>query len=161
MGIQNEAGDTATPGMPLLRLYNPRLLRLEANVRESLATQLVKGAELTVRIDALDADLIGAVDEIVPSADPGSRSFLVKITLPENESLFPGMFGRLRIPSAEAERFYVPEAAVRRMGQLEFVLTQGTQGAVRRYVRTGIRTSDSRIEILSGLEPGEQVLVPE
>jgi len=155
-----DPGDTATPGTPLMRLYNPRLLRLEANVRESLATKLVKGAELRVHIDALAADLSGTVDEIVPSADPGSRSFLVKISLPENEFLFPGMFGRLRIPSAEAERYYVPEAAVRRMGQLEFVLTPGTQGAVRRYVRTGIRASDDRIEILSGLEPGEQVLVP-
>jgi len=32
-----DPGDTATPGKPLLRLYNPRLLRLEANVRETLA----------------------------------------------------------------------------------------------------------------------------
>jgi membrane fusion protein, multidrug efflux system len=155
-----DPGDTATPGTPLLRLYNPRLLRLEANVRESLATRLTKDTELAVHIDALDADLAGTVDEIVPSADPGSRSFLVKITLPENESIYPGMFGRLRIPSGEAERYYVPEVAVRRMGQLEFVLTPGAQGAVRRYVRTGIRGSDGRIEVLSGLEPGDQVLVP-
>lgn len=156
-----DPGDTATPGTPLLRLYNPDLLRLEANVRESLATRLVEGAELAVHIDALGADLAGIVEEIVPSADPGSRSFRVKITLPENESIYPGMFGRLRIPSGEAERYYVPAAAVRRMGQLEFVMTPGAQGMARRYVRTGIRGPDGRIEILSGLEAGEQVLVPE
>jgi len=96
-----DPGDTATPGAPLLRLYNPRLLRLEANVRETLATRLVIGTELAVHIDSLGRDLVGTVEEIVPSADPGSRSFLVKVTLPENESMYPGMFGRLRIPSTE------------------------------------------------------------
>ncbi len=156
-----DPGDTATPGAPLLRLYNPRLLRLEANVRESLAMRLVKDTELAVRIDALGADLTGTVEEIVPSADPGSRSFLVKVTLPENESLYPGMFGRLRIPSAEKERYYVPAAAVRRMGQLEFVMAETDRGAVRRYVRTGSRGSEGRIEVLSGLEPGEHILVPQ
>ncbi len=156
-----DPGDTATPGTPLLRLYNPRLLRLEANVRETLATKLVTGMELLVRIDALGQDLLGTVEEIVPSADPGSRSFLVKVTLPENESMYPGMFGRLRIPSTEAERYYVPAAAVSRMGQLEFVIANSERGPVRRYVRSGYRGRDNRVEILSGLEPGDQVLVPD
>lgn len=156
-----DPGDTATPGTPLLKLYNPQLLRLEANVRETLATRLRTGTALRVHIDALDMDLEGTVEEIVPSADPGSRSFLVKVTLPENESLYPGMFGRLRIPSTEADRYYVPVAAVRRMGQLEFVMAESERGAVRRYVRTGNRGADGRIEVLSGLEPGERVIVPE
>ncbi|MDP6182390.1 MAG: efflux RND transporter periplasmic adaptor subunit [Gammaproteobacteria bacterium] len=154
-----DPGDTATPGKPLLRLYNPRLLRLEANVRESLVTRLVKGSELAVRIDALNADLGGVVEEIVPSADPGSRSFLVKVTLPENELLYPGMFGRLRIPSAETERYYVPAVAVRRMGQLEFVMAETSRGPVRRYVRTGGRGTEGGVEVLSGLEPGDRVVV--
>lgn len=156
-----DPGDTATPGTPLLRLYNPGLMRLEANVRETLATRLTLGTELDVHIDALAKDVTGTVEEIVPSADPGSRSFLVKVTLPENGAMYPGMFGRLRIPSSEADRYYVPATAVRRMGQLEFVMAQSARGAVRRYVRTGSRGTDGRIEIVSGLEPGEQVVVPE
>ncbi len=156
-----DPGDTATPGTPLLRLYNPRLLRLESNVRETLVTKLTKGTELAVHVDALETDVTGIVEEIVPSADPGSRSFLVKVTLPENGSMYPGMFGRLRIPSSETERYYVPMAAVRRMGQLQFVMTPSEHGPVRRYVRTGSPGTGNRIEILSGLEPGDRVVVPE
>lgn len=156
-----DPGDTATPGMPLLKLYNPSLLRLEAYVRETLATRMDVGATLLVHIDALDADLTGTVEEIVPSADPGSRSFLIKVTLPPNESLYPGMFGRLLIPSSNAERYYVPAAAIRRMGQLEFVGVGDERGVVRRYVRTGTHRPDGFVEVLSGLDPGDTVEIRE
>ncbi len=156
-----DPGDTAVPGAPLLKLYNPSLLRLEAYVRETLATRIAIDARLRVHIDALDTYLDGVVEEIVPSADPGSRAFLVKVTLPQNDSLYPGMFGRLLIPSTEAERYYVPAGAVQRMGQLEFVLADSERGLVRRYVRTGAQRADGRIEVLSGLEPGDRVALPE
>jgi RND family efflux transporter MFP subunit len=155
-----DPGDTATPGQPLLRLYDPDQLRLEANVRESLATRLERGQRLTARIDALEAEFPVTIEEIVPSADPGSRSFVVKARLPADTSLFPGMFGRLLIPHGTVERYYVPERAVARVGQLEFVNVVGDSGVVRRYVRTGTRASGDRVEVLSGLKPGERVVVP-
>lgn len=154
-----DSGDTATPGTPLMRIYDPGNLRLEANVRESLASALNRGRELAVHIDALDRQLPGVADEIVPSADPGSRSFLVKVSLPVQPNLYPGMFGRLLIPSGTTKRLYIPAHAIARVGQLEFVTVPTDKGVVRRYIRTGIRT-DRRIEVLSGLAPGERVVLP-
>lgn len=155
-----DPGDTATPGAPLLRLYDPTNLRLEANVRESLASGLKRGDPLTVRIDALNEEFPVTVDEIVPSADPGSRSFVVKALLPALPNLYPGMFGRLLIPTGTTQRLYIPAGAVFRLGQLEFVRVTVDDNAIRRYVRTGVRREDGRVEVLSGLEQGERVVLP-
>ena len=66
-----EPGDTASPGKPLLVVYDATSMRLEAPVIESLAVKLSVGQQLKVRIDALDREFDGTVDEIVP-LKPGS-----------------------------------------------------------------------------------------
>jgi RND family efflux transporter MFP subunit len=154
-----EPGDTARPGVALLRLYDPQTLRLDSHVRESLATRLERGDHLLARIDAPDVEVEVTVDEIVPSAEPGSRTVLVRASLPRRDDLFPGMFGRLIIPTGSERRLYIPAAALERVGQLEFVTVVMEQGALRRYVRTGKRSQDHGIEVLSGLEAGERVVV--
>lgn len=154
-----DPGDTATPGEPLLRLYDPGQLRLEANVRESLATRLERGQSLVVRVDALDAEYPVSIEEIVPSADPGSRTFIVKASLPDDAKLYPGMFGRLLIVYGNEERYYVPQRAVVRVGQLEFVNVVGEAGVERRFVRTGAQAEDEMVEVVSGLRPGERIVV--
>ena len=69
------------------------------------------------------------------------------------------MFGRLLIPIGYVERIYIPAAAVTHVGQLDFVIVKTEQGAVRRFVRLADRGPDDRIEVVSGLKAGEQVLV--
>jgi Trk K+ transport system NAD-binding subunit len=155
-----DPGDTVMPGTPMARLYDPGRLRLEANVRESLAELLRSLDQLDVRIDALDRTVRGRIEEIVPSSDPGSRTFVVKVGLPADPALFPGMFGRLAIPVGVEERFLVPGDAVLRVGQLEFVRVESGEGVQRRHVRTGQPAEDGLIEVRSGLEPGERVRVP-
>ncbi|CAB1076233.1 hypothetical protein D1AOALGA4SA_4031 [Olavius algarvensis Delta 1 endosymbiont] len=154
-----DPGDTARLGVPVLRLYNPATLRLETSVRESVASKLKENQDLIAEIDALGKRYEGVVDEIVPSADPGSRTFLVKVSLTGDEGLYPGMFGRLLIPIGQIEKIYIPTVAATRVGQLDFVVVKSEQGAVRRYVRLGEPKVDGRIEVVSGLKPGEQVLV--
>jgi RND family efflux transporter MFP subunit len=156
-----DPGDTAIQGEPLLRMYDPATLRLEANVRESVASKLTQNQSLTAEIDALKKKYSVVVDEIVPSADPGSRSFLVKVSLTDGTGLYPGMFGRLMIPIGKVEKIYIPTKAVTRVGQLDFVIVDTKQGAVRRYVRLGEFGPDDRIEVISGLTPGETVLIAE
>ena len=73
-----EPGDTAAPGTPLLRVYDPSRLRVEAPVRESLAVRLDVGMRLGVVIPALNERFEGVIDEIVPFAEPGARTLLVQ-----------------------------------------------------------------------------------
>ena len=154
-----EPGDTAGQGEPLLRLYDPDSLRLEANVRESVASKLKKGQRLTTEIDALNKRFPVVLEEIVPSADPGSRSFIVRVSLNEKSGLYPGMFGRLLIPIGEIRKIYIPANAVTHVGQLDFVIVKSEKGHTRRYVRLGAAVDD-RVQIISGLTTGEAILIP-
>lgn len=149
-----EPGDLALPGKPLLIIHNPRQLRLEANVPESLLEKVKPGSESLVVIDALKLELTGTIDEVAPSGDPRSRTFVVKAVLPEKEGLYPGMFGRLRIQQSERETVLVPTEAIRKVGQLETVLVKTDAGWRERFVRTAGGRGDS-VEVLSGLSGGE------
>jgi membrane fusion protein (multidrug efflux system) len=155
-----DPGDTVMPGVPMARLYDPDRLRLEADVREALARLMRDVGAVTVRIDALDRVVEGRVEEIVPASDPGSRTFVAKVGLAADPALFPGMFGRLTIPLGTVERYLVPERAVYRVGQLEYVDAVVEGRLQRRLVRTGDRTPDGWIEVRSGLAPGESVALP-
>lgn len=149
-----EPGDLALPGKPLISLQTSGSLRLEALVREGLIHLISPGDKLEVYISALDKALPGLVEEVVPSADPLTRTFLVKAAVPPRKGLYPGMFGRLRLPVGKKEILTAPTAAIKKIGQLETVLVKTDSGWKRRYVKTGRRRGD-RIEILSGLSGGE------
>jgi RND family efflux transporter MFP subunit len=159
-----EPGDLATPGKPLLVVYDPADLELHANVPETLAPAVPVGAELAVRIDAAGVATRATVREVVPQAQQASRSVLVKVTLPPAPStrpLLPGMFGRVEVPVGPAERLWVPGAAVRRVGQLDLVEVANPDGTLtRRFVRVG-QEVDGKVEVLSGLSEGERVALPE
>jgi RND family efflux transporter MFP subunit len=157
-----EQGDIAQPGMPLLELYDTTSLRLEVPVMENLAIKLKEGDQLTVKIDALDEQFLATVDEIVPQAEAASRSFMVKAKLPPSPDLFEGMYGRLMIPAGQRLHLCLNAAAVERIGQLEFVYVVDAEGKnpERRYIKTGRIGRPGRVEVLSGLEANEYVLVP-
>lgn len=153
-------GDMARPGVPLLILYDPASLRLEVPVPEHLALRLKKGQTLSVRIDALRKEVESVVDEIVPQAELASRSFLVKVRLPRLEELFEGMSGRLLVPVGQRDHLCLNMDALYRIGQLEFVDVLRDDGTVeRRFVKTGRIGMPGRIEVLSGLQEGEKVLL--
>jgi membrane fusion protein (multidrug efflux system) len=155
-----EPGDTVAPGVPLLRLYDPSALRLEAPVRETLAVKLDPGQVLSVRIEALASSFEGSIEEIVPFAEPGARTLLVKVRLPPHPDLVAGMFGRIAVPAGERRRLLVPGEAVSRMGQLEFVSVVGPEGTLERRLVTTGPSRDGAVEVLSGLAAGERVLLP-
>mgnify|MGYP000882757332 CR=1 FL=1 len=151
-----EPGDVAGPGKTLLLLQTPGALRLEAYVREGLIDRARVGAELPVAIGAAGAAVPGVVEEVVPAADPATRTFLVKVGLPALPGVYPGMFGRLLVPAGERRAVLVPAGAVRRVGQLETVdvYENGSWRSV--YVKTGA-ARDGKVEILSGLSGREAV----
>ena len=155
-----EPGDTARPGEPLLVLYDATSLRLEAPVPEQLAVTLRVGQKLTVHVDSRDRDYEATIDEIVPQADAPSRSLLVKASLPRTSDLYEGMFGRLEIPAGSRRHLCLAEAAIERIGQLDFVDVVRPDGAIeRRYIKTGEVGMPGRIEVLSGLKAGERVVL--
>lgn len=153
-----EPGDTASPGSKLVSLYNPFSLRVEARVREQLALPLQEGQPLTVEVPSLGRTLSASIEELVPAADPGSRSFMVKALLPSEKGLLPGMYARLLVPAGERAQLVIPADRVASVGQLDVVWVATANGALRRFVKLGHRTDDELVEVVSGLQPGDLVL---
>lgn len=151
-----EPGDLAAPGRPLLLLQTRGKLRLEALIPETLIGKIRIGTPLELRIDALDRLTTGTVEEVVPSADPMTRTILVKVALPEAEDIFPGMFGRLLLPVKERSVVLIPKKALRRIGQLEVVTAELGGRWEQIFVTTGKSMGD-KVEVLSGLKGGETV----
>lgn len=158
-----EPGDIAQPGVPLLVLYDPQSLRLEVPVMENLAVKMEIGQRMTVHIDALERDVEARVDEIVPQAEAASRSLLVKVALTESEGLYEGMFGRLLIPGGVRRHLCLATAAIQTLGQLQFVdvVQPDSQTLERRFVTTGRYGDPDHVEVLSGLEAGDRVVLQE
>ena len=69
------------------------------------------------------------------------------------------MFGRLLIPLGQTKTIDIPLEAVTHVGQLDFVIVKTGQGPVRRYVRLGKRSRENQVEVISGLAPGEKLLI--
>lgn len=155
-----EKGDMVTPGRPLFILETASEPELHAVVSESLLSSLKAGQRLEVQVDSLDRTLEGLVREITPLADPATRTVLVKVSLPPGEGLLSGLFGRLRIPFSTYQALVVPSEAVRQVGQLHLVEVKGPDGhPVRRFVTLG-NPQGELVEILSGLQEGEEVVLP-
>jgi RND family efflux transporter MFP subunit len=149
-----ESGDLAWPGKPLVVLQTRESLRLEALVREGLIHKAQPGVRLPIVLTALNTTGEGVVEEVVPSADPLTRTFLVKVGLEDYDGLFPGMFGRLLVPMDTHKVVVVPQEAVERVGQLEMVTVKVNGSWERRFIKTG-RDMGTTIEVLSGLKGDE------
>jgi RND family efflux transporter MFP subunit len=150
-----DVGDLATPGKPLIEMEDPRTLRFEAAVPEAIIARVALGAKLPVRIMSQEHDAV--VSEIAPSADPDSRTFLVKLDLPNTANLRAGQFGRVEIPVSTTNVLRAPASAVIQRGEMEIVFVVTNGHAELRLVKTG-RRFGNEIELLSGVSAGEEVV---
>ncbi|HEX7285092.1 MAG TPA: efflux RND transporter periplasmic adaptor subunit, partial [Candidatus Angelobacter sp.] len=154
-----DPGALASPGLPLLTVEAGGQYRLEAGVDERDLQYVHMGQAVPVSLDSLGTQaLIGKVAQIVPAADPASRSFNVKIDLPANKSLRSGIFGRAAFARGTRRAVLVLQTAVTERGQLQTVYVVGDNNiAMLRYVTLGAAQQDRR-EVLSGLNAGETVV---
>jgi RND family efflux transporter MFP subunit len=154
-----EAGELASPGQPLLRVEDPRQLRLEATVAERDLKAISRGDKIPVIIDALDSTpLQGVVAQILPSGDPETHTFLVKVDLPKTDGLKSGMFGRMLLDKGLSDTMVILRSALVERGELTGVYVVGPDTVAHlRWVKIG-RTVGNEVEVLSGLNIGERVL---
>lgn len=153
-----DVGDLAAPGKPLVDIEDPSALQMEADVPEAIASHIQQGVQLSVSVDAVSNAIEGVVSEIAPAADSMTRTFRVKLDLPQTPGLMPGQFARLGVPIGERNSVRVPAVAVVQRGQLEIVFSVTNQLAQMNLVKTGKRVGDE-IEILSGLDAGKTVVI--
>lgn len=156
-----QPGDLSTPGAPLLEVERLDPIKVTVEVNEGDLTWVTVGQEVDVEIASLRARPIrrGRVEALNPAADPASRTFQVTVVVPNPDAAIgSGMFVRVGFPKGARPAILVPSAAVVHEGQLEGVFLIAGDRAALRWVRLG-RAFGDRVEVLSGLEPGQRVAV--
>ncbi len=152
-----DVGTTAMPGMPLLNVENTSSFELDANVDSKYSQDLKVGSNVGVKVESLP-EIQGKISEIVPSVDPMSRSFVVKIELGSG-NLRSGMYGKAYFNIGTKKAISIPESALVRKGGLVGVYVVDDKGLVSyRMVKLGEKYGKN-VEILSGLSNGEKIIV--
>jgi RND family efflux transporter MFP subunit len=151
-----EPGALAVPGTPLLTVEETSRYRLEVPIEESRVSQIKLGQMVFVRIEALSLEnLRGSVSEIQPSADPASRTYLIKINLPAHSEFRSGLYGEVLLGGSARKGIWIHSESVVRNGQLEGVYVIEKGNILRlRLIKLG-ETTPAGVEVLSGLEGGE------
>ncbi|HEY9641449.1 MAG TPA: efflux RND transporter periplasmic adaptor subunit [Coleofasciculaceae cyanobacterium] len=156
-------GETTAPGTALLKVENPDRLQLEISVPEENLRFVRVGQRVQVRVDAVNQTFNATIGQIVPTADPNSRSFLIKIPLRSSNQLISGMFGRIALPSdGQQQTILIPANALIQRGQLQGVYVVDTSAthptAILRWVKTG-QIQNGKVEIVSGLTTGDRIII--
>ena len=154
-----DTGGLAAPGTPLLTLEREGGYRVDLVVPEAYISAINTGQPVMISIPSVGEHLIsGSVDVIIPSADPGSRTFVVQVGVSATESLRSGMFSRVPLTIGERKTMRIPESAVVRQGQLTGVFIVDEKNSARfRLIRTG-RAYGDQVEVISGIKDGTRLV---
>lgn len=152
-----EVGEIAEVGQVLVRVGVPKPLEVVAEVNEEDIPRVALGQTTLLRTDAFkDRPLEGNVREITPMGDPAAKTFRIRVALPDDTPLKPGMSVEANVVTREKPgALLVPADAV--IGNAVYVI-DGDR-ARRRDVTVGIRGTRA-VEILSGVGENERVAAP-
>lgn len=157
-------GDVTNGSQKLFSIINNGALELKVTVAETLLPQIKIGADVKITSDADPRiSISGTVRDIAPLVDAETRQATVNIDLPSNALLRPGMFLRAAITSQEVESLTVPYEAVQWQPDstafVYFIEDENTARARRVEVGTSLGGTRTRVEIKSGLNKGDRVIV--
>lgn len=153
-------GDYVGPGTDLVPIESIDPLNVDFRIPEQFLSAVTVGSRLQVTFDALAGmKREGSVSAISPQVDVGGRSLLLRASVPNpDNALRPGLFARVQLALDETMGLVVPETALAPSGDAQYVY-RVRDGVVNRVaVEVGQRLG-AHVEIVSGLEEGDQVVV--
>jgi RND family efflux transporter MFP subunit len=152
---------SSTQSTPVVRIAEISVLRLVLPIPESLAGGIRLGDPVKVHVQALNEDYVGKVSRFADALDPQTRTMETEIDFQNaDEKLLPGMYVQAILAPPNTEMMLtVPLEAVEINGADGTVTAVNTQNVLEeRKVRLGMEGS-TRIQVLSGLNEGDRVLV--
>jgi RND family efflux transporter MFP subunit len=156
-----EAGDTVSPGQPLLKYAQNGHLCIEVNIPVRLMGRLERGDIVAARLDQV-GDTQARVAQVYPVADAQQHTVKVKFDLPVGVSAGPGMYAEVLLPNAMDMRESmpsIPKNALVQRGSLPSVYVVNDQDVLAlRVVRLGRSLPNDRVVVLSGVKAGERIV---
>lgn len=155
-------GDVTSPAQPILVIQQVSPLKVVVNVSEQYYTRLKPGLEAHLSVEALGTESFsGRITKVYPTVDATTHTVGVEIEVAnKDQRLRPGMYARLGLDFGTRQALTISDKAIVRQAgsgiRYVYVLKEGK--AVYREVELG-ELQDGRYEVLSGIEPGEQLII--
>jgi len=93
-----KVGEMAIPGMPAIILSDLSDLKIQTEISESNLKDINYGKKVVVKIPSLGLKTIGTVDAIIPSSNPMTHTFKIKVSFKShNKKIFPGMYATVNV----------------------------------------------------------------
>lgn len=155
-------GAYVTPATTIMHLADLSSVWILVEVNEGDVALIARGQQAIATVDAFpDRQWVGKVDYLYPDINPVTRTARVRLRFPNpGERLQPSMFAHVTLlaePTRDA--VYVPNEAVIRTGMNQRVIVALGGGRFDVCpVKMGMESGD-KVQILQGLQPGQQVVV--
>lgn len=150
-------------GLPILVIEQQQPLKVIVNVNESDYPNVKKGQHVNVKFDVYGEETFdGSVYLIHPSIAPTTRTFEVEVTINNRSNkVRSGMFARVMFDFGSRNSVVVADKAIQKQtgSGVRYVYIYKPNGTVSFAEVTLGRRLDNQYEVLSGLTPGEQVVV--
>lgn len=159
--INIKVGDMAAPGSPVggIHVVDLDKMKAEANLGENYLGKVKSGDEVILVLPEGMDSIVTKVAYVGQSVDPVSRAFTVEVKLGNNKKLRPNMSCKMKIANYKsASAIIVPVSVIQKTGEGEVVYVADGKVAKAMPVVTG-HTSNGMVEILSGLEAGQKLIV--
>ncbi|MDP3585881.1 MAG: efflux RND transporter periplasmic adaptor subunit [Thiobacillus sp.] len=153
-----EVGETVAPGTPLMTGFDPKDMRVIANIPQYKLAEVKAAPRVAVEIPSLNKWINAAGVTVLPSADATTHTVKVRIDLPTNlEGVIPGMFARAHFSVGSARKLTIPSTAVVRRSEITAVYVVRKDTVSLRQIRLGTPNGRGQVEVLAGLNPGEVI----
>jgi multidrug resistance efflux pump len=89
-----KVGEMAIPGMPALILTDLSDLKITAEVSESDLHKIAENQKVKITIPSINFTTEGYIQSIIPSSNPMTHTFMIKIAFKSNNKVYPGMYAK-------------------------------------------------------------------
>ena len=160
--VNVKIGQSAAPGMGLVRVVNLSQLKVVAKVADSYAGSVRKGDAIMVEFPDLQRTLNSHISFVATTVDPLSRTFTIEAPLPSDNALKPNMLARIKINDHTlAKAIVINQNLIQSTenGQLVYVAVNegGKKIAKAKTVKTG-QSYGGKVAITEGLQAGDQIV---
>lgn len=154
-------GQVVSPGAALMAVQDISQVYVVVNIEQKDLSMVQVGQKAEVMVDTYaDKVFAGVVELINPEAGTANRMFRTKVKVDNTDgALKAGMFSKVQLATGDAvQSLTIPQGAVIQKQGIYYVFTVEDDKAVRHQVEIGTATGET-IQIKSGLQPGEKVVV--
>jgi len=157
-----QTGQYVQVGTVLATLVRRDPLLLRFSIPERSAAEIRSGQVANFKVRDNEKEYVSKIVHVAAAADEGTRMVAITAEIRDTSdmALRPGAFAEITIPvSAPRTAPVIPQTAIRpsERGFIAYVVENDT--AVERILAIGMRTADGQAEVLSGLQPGETLVI--